>query len=303
MDVRHLQLLRDLAAHGSVTAVAAATHRTPSAVSQQLRVAQRVLGADLVAPEGRGLRLTEAGELLAACAQEVETALARAQARWDAHRGAATGTVRIAALPSAATFLLPAVLADLAGTGIELTCDDVDVAEHEFALLAASHDIVIAHSLAGPTPAGAERLATTVLAREPLDIAMAPTHRLAVKPRVVPSDLVDESWVAVPPGYPFEVVLQRIAAHTGRDLRITQRVRDNRLVEALVAAGDQVAVLPRFTTPSGSGVVLRPLDGVSAWRSIVAVMQPDRAERLVVLEVLKLLRAAGRRAGPPVPAS
>ncbi len=297
MDVRHLQLLRDLAVHGSVTAVAAATHRTPSAVSQQLRVAQRVLGAELTVADGRGLRLTEAGALLAECAVEVDTALARAQARWDAHRGATSGTVRIAALPSAATFLLPGVLAGLAGSGVEVTCDDVDVAEHEYALLAASHDIVIAHSLAGPTPAGAEHLATTLLVREPLDIAMAATHRLAARAQVVPEDLVDESWVAVPPGYPFEVVLQRIAAHTGCDLRISQRVRDNRLVEALVAGGDQVAVLPRFTTPSGTGVVLRPLVGVAAQRSIVAVMQPDRAERLVVLRVLKALLAAGRRAG------
>ena len=38
MDVRRLDLLRELAARGSVTAVAAATHRTPSAVSQQLKV-------------------------------------------------------------------------------------------------------------------------------------------------------------------------------------------------------------------------------------------------------------------------
>ncbi len=299
MDVRHLELLRDLLRHGSVSAVAAATHRTPSAVSQQLKAAQRLLGTTLVEPDGRGLRLTEAGVLLADCAQEVDTALAHAQARWDAFRGSTTGTVRIAALPSAATFLLPAALARLAGSGIEVLCEDIDVAEHEFAALATSHDIVIAHSLAGPTPAGAEGLRTAVLAREPLDIAMATSHRLAEKAKVRPADLVEESWIGVPAGYPFDTVLRGIAAHTGRDLRVTQRVRDNRLVEALVAASDQVAVLPRFTTPTGPapagpGIVLRPLAEVPATRSIVAVLRPDRAERLVVTTVLDALRRAGR---------
>src|SRR5689334_2891553 len=104
MEPQHLTLLRDLALHGSVAAVAAATHRTPSAVSQQLKLAQRRAGTALVEPEGRGLRLTEAGLLLAELGQEVDVALARANARWDAYRGSASGTVRIAALPSAATF-------------------------------------------------------------------------------------------------------------------------------------------------------------------------------------------------------
>lgn len=298
MEARHLELLREFAVHGSVTAVADASHRTPSAVSQQLRVAQRAFGAELVEADGRGLRLTEAGRLLAECGEEVAVALARAQSRWDGYRGATTGAVSVASLPSAAAFLLPTALAELAECGIELSCDDVDVAEHEFAAFTASHDLVIAHSLAGPTPAGAERLATSVLAREPLDIALPVGHRLAGRAEVRPEDLVDESWVAVPRGYPFDTVLQRIAAHTGRDLRVVQRVRDNRLVEALVAAGDCIAVLPRFTTPTGSGVVLRPLAGVPAQRYIVGVMRRERSERLVVTRVLRALRRAGAAAAP-----
>jgi len=77
MDVRHLALLRELAERGSVTAVAAATHRTVSAVSQQLHAAERDLGIRLVEPDGRGIRLTDAGRLLAEGAAEVETAIAR----------------------------------------------------------------------------------------------------------------------------------------------------------------------------------------------------------------------------------
>ncbi len=44
MDVRRLELLRELADRGSVTAVATATHRTPSAVSQQLKLLEREAG-------------------------------------------------------------------------------------------------------------------------------------------------------------------------------------------------------------------------------------------------------------------
>ncbi len=106
MDVRHLVLLRELAERGSVHAVAAAMHRTPSAVSQQLRTAQRDFGILLVEPDGRGLRLTDAGRLLADGAVGVETAIADVQARLDRYRGQPTGRVSVAALASAGAFLL-----------------------------------------------------------------------------------------------------------------------------------------------------------------------------------------------------
>ena len=47
MDVRRLDLLRELAERGTVHAVAEATHRTPSAVSQQLKVLEREAGLPL----------------------------------------------------------------------------------------------------------------------------------------------------------------------------------------------------------------------------------------------------------------
>lgn len=297
MDVRHLMLLRDLAERGSVHAVAAATHRTPSAVSQQLKAAARELGAVLVEPSGRGLRLTDAGRLLADGAIDVAAALERVEASWDEFRAAPVGTVSMAMLPSAATFLLPSVLTDVQAEGIELRCHDVDVAELEFAALVADHDIVLAHSLTADAPAGTAGLAAVHVVREPLDIALPEGHRLAGQEELEPGQLVDEDWIAVPAGFPFEAVLQGIERRTGRSLRVRQRLKDNRLIEALVAAGHGIAVLPRFTTPTGDGLVLRPLLGVPTGRHVFAVLRRDRAERRAVRRVLQsLVRAAERAA-------
>lgn len=293
MDVRHLELLRELADRGSITAVARATHRTPSAVSQQLRTAQRELGTPLVEPSGRGLRLTEAGRLLAEGGAEVAATLARVQARWDEFQGEPSGTVTVAALPSAATFLLPGVLRELAGTAISLQVVDVDIAEAAYGPLTADHDVVVAHSLTSVRPAGADGLTVVPLAREPLDIAMAAGHRLARRPRVRPQDLVDEDWIGVPRGYPFDSVRLAVEQATGAELRIAQRLRDNRLIEALVAASDQVAVLPRFTTPTGDRLVLRELTDIASARHVSAVLRPDRAERLAVRRVVEAFRRTG----------
>src|SRR5690606_17728838 len=91
--------------------------------------------------------------------------------------------------------------------------------------------------------------------------------------------------------------LQAISVATGTPVRITQRVRDNRLVEALVAGSEQLAILPRFTTPAGSGVVLRPVEGVPIQRHLSALMRPDAAQRSAVRHVVTALRAISAQAG------
>ncbi|WP_084078226.1 LysR family transcriptional regulator [Demequina sp. NBRC 110057] len=294
MEVRHLELLRDLRDRGTLAAVAEATYRTPSALSQQLRTAQRELGVALVEPHSRGVRLTWAGEILADGADDVLAALARVQTRLDDGRGEPSGTVRIGTLPSAGAALMPGLFSRLRGTRIDVTLDDFDLAEADYAARTADADIVIAHSLSADVPAGAAWLASRVVLREPIDVAVPAGHRLAVKSRVTPEDVGSEPWITVPEGYPFGTIHDRIEAATGVGLQRIARVRDNRLVESLVEAGHGIGLLPRYSTPPSDDYVLVPLEGVMATRAIVALSRPDRAERRVVRAVVDLLAEVGQ---------
>ncbi|WP_120003245.1 LysR family transcriptional regulator [Nesterenkonia muleiensis] len=294
MEIRHLDLLRDIARRGTLTAVAAATHRTPSALSQQLRTAERELGVKLVEPASRGIRLTAAGQLLAEGAEDILQRIARLQARVEASAGAPRGQVRIGTLPSAGEVLLPPLMDALAATAIQIDLDDFDIAEEDFAAQTLDADIVIGHSLTGDVPTGASGLISTVLTREPLDIALPQDHPLAGRLSLSPEDVIGCDWIGVPHRYPFDSIPVAIEQLTGRSIRRVVRLRDNHLVEALVAQGQGVALLPRFTTRARDGVVLRPLTGVRAERAIVALSRPDRHARLAVREVTKLLVEIGR---------
>jgi DNA-binding transcriptional LysR family regulator len=294
MDVRHLELLRELSDRGSLVAVAAATHRTPSAVSQQLRTAERDLGVRLVEPDGRGLRLTPAGRLLAAGAIDVATSISRVQRELDELRGEATGVVSIGALPSAAEVLLPPLFVALAGGGVTLELDDLDIAGPDFAKRTADFDVVIAHSMSA-RPAGADGLLVVPLAREPLDVAVPATHRLAGQREVRAADLAGEPWIGVPLGFPFDDLRIAIENRAGAELDVRLRIRDNRLVEALVAVGQGLAILPRWTTLPRSDVVTLPLADVRSARTYLALARPDRAERAAVGVVLRHLREIGTR--------
>ena len=292
IDPRHLELLRLFDEYGSVTAVADVTHRSPSAVSQQLRQAGREIGRTLVEPAGRGLTLTAAGRLLAHGGRDVARTLARVQAQWEGHLGEAVGQISLAGLPSALTHLSPDALRWLREEhpGIDLRMDDVDLAEHEFAGLTRDVDIVVAHSLVAERPIGTDGLTVVPLAREPIDVALAGAHPLAERASLTPGDVAECRWVGVPRGYPFDTILTSIEHVTGHVLDVVQRIRDNRLIEAIVASSDQVALLPRFTTPRDQGLCLVPLTGVTTTRWIVAVMRPDTAERVAVRAVIAALK-------------
>ncbi|MBS4104487.1 helix-turn-helix domain-containing protein, partial [Tsukamurella paurometabola] len=71
MDVHRLRILRELADRGTVAATARAMDMTPSAVSQQLKVLAREAGVDLLEPDGRRVRLTDAGLALVVRAESV----------------------------------------------------------------------------------------------------------------------------------------------------------------------------------------------------------------------------------------
>ncbi|HKP58488.1 MAG TPA: transcriptional regulator GcvA [Polyangiales bacterium] len=104
----------------SFKAAAEELHVTPGAVSQQIKLLEDRLGAQLFTRRARSIELTDAGRLLLSPAQQAFRMLADAVARIRASDGAQVLTVSL--LPSfAALWLVPRL-----GT-FRLRCPDVDV--------------------------------------------------------------------------------------------------------------------------------------------------------------------------------
>jgi len=298
MDVAGLEALRAVGTHGGVTGAAAALHLTPSAVSQRLAALQRGVDVPLTERVGRGLRLTAAGEAVAAAALDVAVALERARAAADELRVRPTGRVRVSAFQSAAQLLLPGLLARTAALdGVVVECSDEDVALDEFPALTDRIDVVVAHrpDAGFAWPAGVR---VVPLLREPLDLAVPRDHPLAGRAGVDPAELAGEAWVSVREGFPVATVLDALAGAEGP--RVVHRINDFHVAAALVEAGHGVALLPRYTFGSEPGVRLVPLEGVRAGRRIDALLRPDRAERVVVRRVVdELVALADEIAGQP----
>jgi len=297
MDVNRLELLRELSERGSLTAVAAATNRTISAVSQQLKLLEREAGVPLTERSGRGVVLTSSGRMLAETAKDVAVAIERADALWAEFVKSPRGEVTLTTFPTGGQMLLPGLLSKVAETpGLTLVATDQDPLVPDFADLTPDYDIVVADS-PGPLPAWRERgLSVVKLLEEPLDVALPESHPLAERSSLSAEDLVDETWIGVPNGFPYDRILHQLETQTGIHAQIAQRFQDNGIVETLVAAGHGIAILPRFTTRSHiNGLTTRPLSGVQATRQVSALMRPDKAERPSVRLVVEALREVADR--------
>jgi DNA-binding transcriptional LysR family regulator len=291
VDIIRLNLLSEFAQRGSITAVARATHQTISGVSQQLRRLETEAGLPLTEKVGRGLVLTDAGRALADTARQMAVAMSRAEAQWDAFRHTPTGTVTLATFPTGGQMFLPGLLArvDAVG-GLSLECSDRDPPADGFSPLTADFDIVLSHGMLLPQ-SDATNIVVPVMV-EPLDIALASSHRLADRDYLVPEDLEGERWIGNPWGYPFESWLNNISPTPETHINVVQRFADTHIIEALVAAGTGIAGLPRYTAASSypGRIVLKQLRGAENHRNIFILMRRDRAERLAVQKVVELIR-------------
>src|SRR3954466_860948 len=146
LDVRRLRLLRELAARGTVTAVAQSLAYTPSAVSQQLAALERDAGVPLLERAGRGVRLTEAGRRLAAHADAIMARMEAAEADLAGLSGRATGRLRVACCQTAAggRLLPPRATLRRRHPDVRPELEDVEAEEALPGLRLGEFDVVVA---------------------------------------------------------------------------------------------------------------------------------------------------------------
>src|SRR3954452_3449537 len=219
LDLRRVRLLRELAARGTIAAVADALQFTPSAVSQQLAILEREAGVPRLERAGRGVRLTDAALTLVEHADALLERAALAEADLAAAAGTVTGRARVAGFQSVMLKLaIPAVEA-LARDAPRLRCELVE-AEPETSLPALALgdiDVVLADEWEHqphPRPAGVDR---HDLHPDPVRIVLPEGHPVARRhPRTAPlAELAGEAWTTGHPGTRWDVMTARTCRRLG----------------------------------------------------------------------------------------
>ncbi len=236
LDLNRLRVLAAVARTGSVTAAARELHYSQPSVSHHLARLETETGAQLIQRVGRGIRLTEAGRVLAERAVEILGRVDSASAELDGYVGLSAGRLRVAGYSSAVVALLPPVAAALERDhpGLRLEIVDTHPPEALDLLRAGEVDaaIVFRYDESADDPNG---IRLQFLRDDP-------TYLLTLGEPSRVQEHRDDTWVGGCARCREHMV--ELCEREGFEPRIAFSTDDMVAIQALVAAGMGVATIP-----------------------------------------------------------
>ncbi|MEU6594872.1 LysR family transcriptional regulator [Streptomyces sp. NPDC046881] len=299
LNLERLRTLDALARHGSVSAAAEALHVTTSAVSQQLGKLEREIGQQLLAKNGRGVRLTDAGRLLSEHAGRILSQVELAESDLEAHRGQVVGELRLSAFPTAARGLFPAALGALRTEhpGLRVRSSELEPENGIAGVVRGDLDLAVVldwYNKPMPVPDG---LVKAPLLDDPAEVAMPVGHRLADRDEVELTEFAEDEWITWGEGEFCHEWLMFTLRSKGVEPIVGHRAGETHTQLGLVAAGLGVCIAPLLGRhPVPDGVVLVPLRQ-RVRRHVYVVWRADADRRPSIRAAVEALRTAARELG------
>ncbi|MGO1167365.1 MAG: LysR substrate-binding domain-containing protein [Janibacter sp.] len=249
LSLRRLQMLRELHLRGTVTAVAASLHYSPSGVSQQLAQLEREVGVKLVERHGRRIQLTDLGLLLVDHAEEILGSVERATAALEQAQDGVTARLTVGVWASVATGLLPQALSTLAidHPGIQVRTTELAPEATAAAVREGMLDVSFVIDYSAYPMDWDPALTRTVVAVERLHAAV-PTGSFPAE-TVSLLDLAEYPWILAGARSHFGKAV-RIACHRrGFEPRIAHTVEEQPTALALAGGGLGVTLVSDLALP------------------------------------------------------
>ncbi len=297
--MKQLRVLQAVGETGSFSAAAVRLDYTQPAVSKIVATLERQLGTILVDRGLRPLRLTEAGSALTRRAAAAFEQIAAAELEVEAIAKLSRGSLRIGTFSSAGAAIVVDAL-----RAFRKSYPDVDVSIREIGMPSAlirslrrgDLDLGVSFDYPEIGDTFGDDLATVHLLDDPFDVVVPRSHRLERERTIRFADLGSENWLLGDFGAdsPSFRMIDRRCRDAGFDPNVVYRVNDCQMAQALVAAGEGIALLPRIMLQATHpGVAIRPLASDPPMRRISAVRLATRYLTPATERFTALLVAAG----------
>lgn len=269
IKIEHMRQFLAVSRHNSLSEAADSLHRSPSAVSMTLKHIEEYLGKPLFEGE-RKQKLTPLGEYMRDCATRAVTEHQKAVDDIVSFAKGESGRVKVSAVPSVATHLLPLVIAELykKHTDIQVDLRDIDSLAVARTVSEGASDF----GIASLSPRSIN-LKTEFLTEEPFMCICPQDHPLAR----INTPL---SWEEIAQ-YPFiaNVLVDQINHPQVQMLAASAQLRMRNLASliAFIEAGFGVTLLPRMAASLAPGLRAKPLEENSIKRQLYLLQPKDRS--------------------------
>ena len=236
---RQLAAFSAVARLGSVSRAADEMHLTQPAVSIQLGILEDAAGTPLLRRTARGVKLTEAGELLAGYASRILDLWAEAGDAMAAHCGDIAGLLRIGAVTTA-EYLLPPLLLEFVREHPQVKVKLQVGNRADVVNQLANQDIDLA--IMGRPPAELKTI-SAAFAKHPMGFVAAPTHPLMSTPKLGLAALNQANLLVRERGSGTRTTVEQLFKDAGVTLTIGSEMSSNEAIKQMCAAGFGVAFL------------------------------------------------------------
>jgi DNA-binding transcriptional LysR family regulator len=251
MELRQLEYVRAVVRAGSVTRAASEAHVSQPSVSKQIKLLEQELGVALFHRVGRRVVATEAGILLAECADRVFDDLTVTTDALAQLASSYRGSLRLCATETVTDNRLPPALAELRRLrpGVHITVEMLGTDDAIEQVLADEVDLAIV-----VLPIADSRLDIHPLFEEEILLAVPADHPWAKRDSVPLAEaLADLNLLLSMPGHGLRGQIEREAQALGLRLEGRLDLRSQRALLGMVACSAGICFAPRISAREFGG--------------------------------------------------
>jgi DNA-binding transcriptional LysR family regulator len=228
---------------GSISRGAEMARVSQPAVSKQIAELEDSLGVRLMERQHRGIRLTEAGVILADYASRWRTVEHEAERAIAEYRGLKRGRLAVGASMTIGGYLLPKAIAEFHRRfpEIELRLEIANTPNIQQALLNGSIELGLTEG-----PIENDELESTVFFQDELVAVAAPGHHLLKKNSVSARDLCHEPCIQREEGSGTRAVVERALRRKGLKIKPFLSLASPEAIKNTVAAGLGITIVSRL---------------------------------------------------------
>ena len=244
-SLKQVATFRTVARLGSVSAAAEELHLSQSAVSIQIGSLEASAGTALIERTGRGVRVTEAGQLLLGYADRLLALWNETSDEMATFLGDFSGTLRIGAVTTA-EYWLPRLLVRFINQNPKVSVRLFARNRDEIVRHLAAQDVDLAVMGRPPTEIQVD---ATAIGDNPLAFVAAPTHALMSQTQLDLARLAEVPMLVRERGSGTRMAVERLFKSQGLRMRIGSELSSNEAIKQMCVAGFAPAYLSLLTCP------------------------------------------------------
>lgn len=233
-----------VAEQGGVTRAAETLRVAQPSVSAQIRALEAEIGQPLFDRLPRGVRLTDAGQVVLRRARRILGEVAEIDSDIDELSGLRRGRVELGAIPTITSHLIATVVKSFRGLhpGVEITVEEARTSLLLDGVAAHRLDVAVVTSQ-GQVP----QVDLELLFDEELVPILAPDDPLAGRSDVTLAELGERPFLLLETGFGLREIIWNACRNAGFTPRVAQEMESVQAIKALVQIGMGVSLVPSMT--------------------------------------------------------